>query len=296
MRKFGTFIFAFLACCRLASAQIYDDAQAHAIVLQGTPQDVYKLVKSGYDLDRVYQCQTLLTTAIKSAAENLAVNEHPEYALEKIKILLNNGANYNQEGCPNKSLRPIFWAISLPLLLQQTENELNETLDKNIKEGTDYCDIPKIVSKPCAQITSEEREQIRKYFQESTLESIKVLNPHFSEIVKLLIKRGVDLTKTDERGQTVLHYAAAMPKEITTEPLKILLDKGIFVDPLNPEKHTPLFFAYGAQNKAAVNLLLDAGADPTMVDIDGILPNKSKSVTLERSTHEDGSISIHLEI
>ena len=295
MLKLLLILLSFLTYSSMALAQVYEDAQAHAIVLQGSPQDVYNLVQSGYDLDRPYQCQTLLTTAIKSTAENLAVNDHPEDALKKIKILLNHGANYNQEGCPNESLRPIFWAISLPLILQQTENELNEILDFKIKEGTDYCDVPRIFSKPCNQITPEEREQARQYFHDSTIKSIKILNPYFVKIVKLLLKRGVDLTKTDERGQTVLHYAAAMPKEITTEPLKILLDKGIFVDPLNPEKHTPLFFAYGAHNDAAVKLLLDAGADPTRLDQEGILPDKSKSVTLERTTHKDGSISIHLE-
>jgi ankyrin repeat protein len=228
-------------------------------------------------------------------AENLAVNDHPENALQKIKILLDNGANYNQKACPTTSLSPIFWAVSLPLLLQQTEDELNLGLDESMKDSTDYCDIPKIVSKPCKQITPEEREKIRDYFHQSTIDSIKKLNPYFTKLIKLLIKRGADLTQTDERGQTVLHYAASMPKEITTEPLKILLEKGIDVDTQNLEKHTPLFFAYGAHNQSAINLLLDAGADPTMRDIEGILPKESKSVTLERTTHEDGSISIHLE-
>lgn len=278
-----------------SQAQAYDDAQAQAIVLQGTPKDVYKLVKSGYDVNRVYKCQTLLNTAIKSAAENLAVNEHPENALKKIRILLNGGADYNQLPCKGQSLRPIFWAAALPLILQQTENELNDILDANIKQGTEYCDLPKLFSKACKEITPEEREQARRYFHKMTLHSIARLDPYFTEIVKLLLRRGVDLRKTDERGQTVLHYAASMPSEITTEPLALLLKKGIAVDTQNYDQRTPLFFAYGAHNEAAVKLLLDAGADPTMRDMYGILPNKTKSVTLDRTARQDGSISIYLK-
>ncbi len=275
--------------------QAYDDAQAHAIVLQGTPKDVYKLVKSGYDLNRVYQCQTLLNTAIKSVAENLAVTDHPEDALKKIRILLNSGADYNQLPCKNQSLRPIFWAVALPLILKQTENELNMIFDENIKEGIDYCDIPRLFSKTCKEITPEEREKAREYFHQSTIDSIKRLNPYFTEIVKLLLRRGVDLKKTDERGQTVLHYAASISQEITTEPLKLLLKKGIAVDTQNIDKRTPLFFAYGAHNDAVIEMLLDAGADPTMRDMYGILPNKTKSVTLDRTARQDGSISIYLK-
>jgi hypothetical protein len=295
MYRFVAIALSFLMYSNSLYAQSYSDAQAHAIVSQGTVKDVYKLIKSGYNLDNVYQCKTLLITAIESAAENLVTNEQPENALKKIKLLLDNGANYNQNACEGKSLPPIFWAISLPLLLQETENELNTVLDESMKNKGEYCDIAKIVSKECTQITPEEREKIRTYFRENTISSIKKLNPYFVKIVKLLIKKGANINKTDERGQTVLHYAAAMPKEITTESLKLLLDKGIFVDTQNPEKHTPLFFAYGTQNKTAINLLLDAGADPTMRDIEGYLPHHSKSVSIERTSHEDGSISIHLK-
>lgn len=295
MRVFFSLLLTSFILIQAAPSFAYDDFHAHAVVLNGTPHDVFKLVKSGYDLNRVYQCQTLLNTAIKSAAENLAVTDHPEDALKKIRILLNNGADYNQLPCKNQSLRPIFWAATLPLILQDTEKELNDMLDRDIEQGTEYCDLPHLFSKSCKEITPEEREQARQYFHQTTLESVKRLNPYFTEIVKLLLRRGVDLTKTDERGQTVLHYAASMPEEITTEPLRLLLKKGIAVDTRNIDKRTPLFFAYGAHNQAAVDLLLEAGADPTMTDMYGILPNKTKSVTLDRTARQDGSISIYLK-
>ena len=41
------------------SSQISDE-QAHEIVLTGTPDDVKKLIQSGYDVNGVYLCNTLM--------------------------------------------------------------------------------------------------------------------------------------------------------------------------------------------------------------------------------------------
>lgn len=291
------FLILLLICCNISYVygETMEDAKAIAIVLQGTPEDVLKLAKSGYDLNRVYNCQTPLTAAISSAAENLAVSDSPKDALKKIRILLDNGSDYNQEPCPGKSLRPIFWAVTLPLILKQTEIELNEGLDENIRNGTDYCEIPNVISKPCNEITPEEREKARQYFHESTVKSIKALSPYFTEIVKLLLRRGVDLRKKDTKNQSVLHYAASVPEEMSDEPLKLLLKRRISVDLRNTDTFTPLFFAYGAHNKKSVELLLDAGADPTMVDKEGYLPKQSKTVKFNRTERTDRSISIKLE-
>ena len=278
-----------------AIAQDIDDAKAHAIIHNGTIKELQNLLKSGYDIDRVYQCQTLLTAAIKSAAENPATRSSPQNALAKIKLLLDNGANYNQEPCANESLRPIFWAVSLPYLLQQTEEELNQLVENNIQNGTEYCDIPNVVSKPCKEITPEELEQIHQYFHKTTQKALIDLNPYFSKIMQLLLSRHVDLKKTDGKNQTVLHYAASLPPEITTKPLKILLQKGIFVDPQNNDGQTPLFFAYGAHNDKAIELLLDAGADQTMRDKNQMLYNQTKSVIIHPNSYKDGALSIELE-
>ena len=278
-----------------AVAQDIDDAKAHAIIRNGTIKELQNLLKSGYDIDRVYQCQTLLTAAIKSAAENPITRSSPQNALTKIQILLDNGANYNQEPCPNESLRPIFWAISLPYLLQQSENELNQMLEEDIQNGTEYCDIPNIISKPCKEISENELQQIRQYIHKTTQKALKDLNPYFTKIMKLLLSRHVDLKKTDGKHQTVLHYAAALPPEITTKPLEILLQKGIFVDPQNDDGQTPLFFAYGIKNKRAVNLLLNAGADLTMRDKNQMLYNQTKSVIIHPNSYKDGALSIELE-
>ena len=278
------------------AARAFDDAQAHAIVLEGTPRAVKQLVDSGYDLDRVYQCKTLLTTAIQSAAYNPLYNEHPEYALQKIQILLNAGANYNQDACPQHSLRPLFWAVTLPFQLRANSQDILASVEKNIDDGIDYCDIPHLISKPCKEITPEEKETIREYINDLTTEAEKELNPYFARIAKFLIQRGANLDKKDEKNQTILHYLVSIKNESFLELLKYTLSKNIPADPLNKEGYTPIFFAYGAQNPQAANLLIEAGANAARRDKDGYLPIHAHAVTFNNTSREDDSIDVVLEM
>lgn len=83
------------------------DEQAHEIVLNGTPEDVKKLLETGYDVNKVYLCNTLLNSAIKSLVQTQIGIEKPEDVLKKIKILVDNGADVNKAGCPGKVFLPL---------------------------------------------------------------------------------------------------------------------------------------------------------------------------------------------
>ena len=61
-----------------------DDARAHAIVLAGSPKDVRTLINSGYDLNKPYLCNTLLSTAVKSVTREPSITEPPVDALKKL--------------------------------------------------------------------------------------------------------------------------------------------------------------------------------------------------------------------
>jgi len=295
MMKFIVYILVVLGYITSTNAQSFDEKQADAVIRNGTVQELRDLIQSGYDIDHIYQCQTLLTTAIKSAAENPIVKTSPRNALTKIKVLLEAGANYNREPCPGQSLHPIFLTVSLPLLLLQTENELNDILDNNIAKASEYCEIGNLVSKPCKDITKEEREQLRLYFHQTTQLALKNLTPYFTKILKLLLSRHVDLAQTDENKNSILHYAAAMPPEIKTEALNLLLKTGIFVDPQNNDGQTPLFFAYGAENPEAIEALSNAGTDLTMRDNNEMLAHQTKFVIIRPNARADGSFAISVQ-
>ncbi len=109
------------------------DEQAHEIVLTGTPDDVKKLIQSGYDVNKVYQCNTLLNVAVKSAVYSRNANKHPTYALEKIKLLTKAGANINKVSCIGISMPALHWAVALPSLIPDMERDVNIAIDEKIK-------------------------------------------------------------------------------------------------------------------------------------------------------------------
>jgi uncharacterized protein len=78
------------------------------------------------------------------------------------------------------------------------------------------------------------------------------------DFVKRLLARGADVNKT---GWTPLHYAASGGHR---EIMQLLLDQHAYIDAESPNGTTPLMMAAGYSSDAAVKLLLDAGADPSL--------------------------------
>ena len=247
------------------------DEQAHLIVLNGTPEDVKRLIQSGYDVNKVYSCNTLLTSSIKSLISGLQQQMQPSTALEKIKILVENGADVNLVPCAEKNLGmdTLNWAVSLPSLLQNLGNMSVTIFDQRIKMGIGECSLPPIVSKPCKDITEEEKLQINEAIHMSYAEMEKQLHPYFIEIIDYLIKSGANINGNKENRKSIMpiHLAAASNSAI----LSYLIKNGADINIQDEDGNTPLFWAYGGKNTEAVDMLVEAGANKDIKNKNGSL-------------------------
>lgn len=83
-------------------------------------------------------------------------------------------------------------------------------------------------------------------------------------LVQQLLAHDVDVNKT---GWTPLHYAATKGDETI---IQLLLDHFAYIDAESPNGSTPLMMAAMYAPSSAVQLLLQAGADPTLKNQQGM--------------------------
>ncbi len=267
------------------------DEKAHEIVMTGTPDDVRKLLDSGYDVNKIYLCNTLLNSAIKSLVQTQAGLLHPEDVVEKIKILVNSGADVNKSGCKEKAFRPLSWVVFSYIQMKKMEQDLYKEINKKIVEGKEYCGWDDLISKPCKDITLEEHRKINAFFQEAYNDGYTMITPYIIQIMEYLINNGADINGKDTQGQTPLHLAALIPQNITIVPAKYLIDKGANVNAKDIYSQTPLFYAYGAKNKKIVELLIQAGADEKIYNNVGALYFQAENVVQTFNTiQDDGTV------
>jgi uncharacterized protein len=88
---------------------------------------------------------------------------------------------------------------------------------------------------------------------------LAAINNHI-ELAAMLINRGADVNRP---GWTPLHYAATRGHR---EMMRLLLDNDAYIDSEAANGTTPLMMAAYSAPPLAVKLLLEEGADPTLVN------------------------------
>jgi ankyrin repeat protein len=86
----------------------------------------------------------------------------------------------------------------------------------------------------------------------------------FDELAQALIDKGADVNKP---GWTPLHYAATAGN---VPLINLLLEHDAYIDASSPNESTPLMMAAMYGTPSAVKTLLEAGADPTIVNGAGL--------------------------
>ncbi len=269
------------------------DEKAHEIVMTGTPGDVRKLLDSGYDVNKIYLCNTLLNSAIKSLVQTQAGLLHPEDVVEKIKILVNSGADVNLIACPKNSMSALHWAVSIPQQFRYLEVNANEQIDEKIKNNIGKCDVPEIGSKPCGKVTPEERKKISLSIKTSIQLACDAFSPYFMEIIDFLVTNGADINlRTSSEGMAPLHIAVMKAQGATLAPLQYLIKKGANLDVQDNDGNTPLFWAYGQRNDKATDMLLKSGADEEITNKYGVIYKNVKGKNIMESVDKQGNTTL----
>jgi len=86
----------------------------------------------------------------------------------------------------------------------------------------------------------------------------------YLDIARQLVARNADVNKT---GWTPLHYAATNGH---VDIMRLLLEHHAYIDAASPNRTTPLMMAALYGTTAAVTLLLDEGADPSLKNQQGL--------------------------
>lgn len=271
---------------------VRNDEQIHMIALDGTPDELRQVLVNKDNINSEFKCNTLLMTVVKSASDGAYAAKSPEYAIEKAKILIKAGVDVNKGyACPGRLASPLSWAVALPQHLYEAENRLNDSLDYMMTKEDEYCDFPGIISKPCKDITPEEREEIRTFFHKAYKTMNKLWTPYFVDLVKLLVNNGANINEKNFGGRTPMHTSVVISQGETLKISEYLIEKGADINAQDDDGNTPLHVAFSVGNKDAVDLLIKSGADTKIRNNAGALYNQVAGYRTRISADEAGNIS-----
>lgn len=251
------------------------------ILLNGTPQELKGLLDSKIDVNRDYDCSTLLNMAIRSLVVNQNPSATPEETLEKVKILVDAGADVNLETC---GLTPLATLTGLHDMAKGMEQTYLKTIDANIASSTDTCHVNG-EAKKCKETTPHERQLMKAEISQIFQEERQKIEPYYIQIADILLEHGADINKKS-KGVAPLHFAAKISKNEKPILLKYLLEKGADPNIRDFQGSTPLFVANFAGNKDVIDVLIKFGADPNIRNNKGILYKDFKTGELNRFNYQ----------
>lgn len=261
------------------------------IMLEGSPDDLHKLIKDGFDVNLTYNGTTPLFKAIGNipyAFGALTSQIYPDNALEKVKIILEAGANPNQESGSKLRILPLESAIHIPFKIHDYEKTFYNVLVDMIKSGVDnnYCVVN--FAKSCDAVTQEDLDLLKYKINQAYKIASQSADDYVLKTVTLLVENGIDVNAKGSDGKPVIFSALVGTSSTNLEILKYLISKGADVNIRDAQGNTPLFFASG--NQAAVDILLAAGADKSLYNYSGMRYDEYTKRTKSSYVDADGSV------
>lgn len=261
-------------------------------MLDESPDELKKLIQNGLDVNTTYQCNSLLNLAIKRIAIAFGaatMTISPDESLDKIKILIAAGADVNKEPCSTLSVTPLIAAIQLPFYIDELESGVYKAINDVAKTEYKKCDMNSNPS-ACREQIKEAMDRSKYVMGQAYKSSREAFRPYYMNTIKLIVENGADVNKKDSKGRTAIHAAAILPEKFSIEPLKYLIEKGANVNAQDNKGNTALFSASGGLNKKAVQLLIDAGADTSIWNYEGLQYDEVIGKNVRNYMDEDGKI------
>ena len=261
------------------------------IMLEGSPDDLHKLIKDGFDVNLTYNGTTPLFKAIDTipyAFGAVTSQISPDNALEKVKIILESGANPNHESGSKLRILPLESAIHIPFKINGYEKTFYDALVDVIKSGVDnnYCVVN--FAKSCDAVTQEDLDLLKYKINQAYKIASQSADDYVLKTVALLVENGADVNAKGSDGKPVIFSALVGTRPVDLEILKFLISKGADVNIRDAQGNTPLFYASG--NQAAVDILLAAGADKSLYNYSGMRYDEYTKRTKSSFVDADGSV------
>ena len=261
------------------------------IMLEGTPDDLRKLINGGFDINSAYNGTTPLFKAIGNipyAFGALTSQISPDNALEKVKIVLEAGANPNQESGSKLRILPLESAIHIPFKIHAYEKGFYDVLVDVIKSGIDnnYCIAN--FAKSCDAVTQEDLDLLKYKINQAYKIASQGVDGYVLKTVALLVENGADVNAKSSDGKPVIFSALVGTNSTNLEILKFLISIGADVNIRDAQGNTPLFYAFG--NQEAVDILLAAGADKSLYNYSGMRYDEYTKRTKHSYVDADGSV------
>ena len=231
----------------------------HSACTTGQSESVRFLVEAGADVGITKpDGNTCLHTAVKGACSKEALQNIIEQGMINVNAMNKKGETALLLAC--KSAQPTI----VNLLLQNGA-------DPNISDTRRYTSLHAAVYGCCANETLQEiiNHEVQLDYQDIHGNTALLLACSYrqQESVKILLEAGSNPNIVDNNGDTCLH--AGVRTGCRKKIIRTIIDHCFDVNATNKKTRTALVVACMFNNEGAIKVLLDAGADPNIADVDG---------------------------